>query len=259
MNIVHDISIVGYGVENGTKYWTVRNSWGSHYGENGFVRVIRGVNNIAIESDCAWATPVDTWTKRVTHKTTAAEKNDPKNDKYKKNGPYPQGFESEFLSTKNHGCRRVTKAAFVKGGEKKTEVMPWDEITVGALPDNLDWRNVNNTNFLSWTKNQHIPQYCGSCWAQGTTSALADRFNILLGDHNPTPIDLAAQVIINCQAGGSCNGGDPSGVYEYAFETGIPDVSCEQYIAKNLDGDSCSAMDICKDCRGPAPAEGHDG
>ena len=26
LNIVHDISVVGWGVENGTKYWTVRNS-----------------------------------------------------------------------------------------------------------------------------------------------------------------------------------------------------------------------------------------
>lgn len=82
LNIVHDISVVGYGIENGTKFWVVRNSWGTHFGESGFFRVVRGVNNIAIESDCSWATPKDTWTKQQLHQTTDVERNDPRNHKF---------------------------------------------------------------------------------------------------------------------------------------------------------------------------------
>jgi cathepsin X len=107
---------------------------------------------------------------------------------------------------------------------------------------------VSGQNFLSWSVNQHIPQYCGSCWAQGTLSALADRsvlradypltrharFQIAAGDQFPTlalsaqvappspspaaslPSPLRLQAIINCRAGGSCEGGNPAGVYEFA-------------------------------------------
>jgi cathepsin X len=37
---------------------------------------------------------------------------------------------------------------------------------------------------------------------------------------------LAPQVIINCKAGGSCNGGNSIYVYQFANEEGIPEETC---------------------------------
>jgi cathepsin X len=122
-----------------------------------------------------------------------------------------------------------------------------------TLPENWDWRNVNGTNFATISKNQHIPKYCGSCWAHGTTSALADRFQILNGV-KALPISLSTQVILNCQpGGGSCFGGNPLDVYEFAFKRGIPDDTCQQYIAHNSDAPLCTAIQICEDCMSPPP------
>jgi len=65
--------------------------------------------------------------------------------------------------------------------------------------------------------------------------------------------------MVNCNAGGTCNGGNPGGVYRYAYLHGVPDSTCMQYVAANLDKKSCEPMDICKDCKGPAPDVGDDG
>lgn len=52
----HAVEIIGYGTDNGVDYWTVRNSWGPNWGENGYVRLKRtystndvGICGLAIE------------------------------------------------------------------------------------------------------------------------------------------------------------------------------------------------------------------
>ena len=61
LDVTHEISIVGFGEENGLKYWLIRNSWGTRWGESGFMKLIRGKNNLGIESECSFAIPKDTW------------------------------------------------------------------------------------------------------------------------------------------------------------------------------------------------------
>jgi C1A family cysteine protease len=54
----HSVVLVGYGEENGLKYWKLQNSWGKDWGEDGFFRMVRGKDHTGIESICEAGTVV---------------------------------------------------------------------------------------------------------------------------------------------------------------------------------------------------------
>lgn len=58
-DIDHDVEVVGWGEDKEEgKYWIIRNSWGTYWGEMGFFRLPRGVNHMQIESDCWFVDPI---------------------------------------------------------------------------------------------------------------------------------------------------------------------------------------------------------
>ncbi|VDN04561.1 unnamed protein product [Thelazia callipaeda] len=46
----HAVKILGWGIEQGVPYWLVANSWNTDWGENGYFRILRGIDECGIES-----------------------------------------------------------------------------------------------------------------------------------------------------------------------------------------------------------------
>eukprot|EP01113_Clastostelium_recurvatum_P000922 TRINITY_DN103_c0_g1_i2.p1 TRINITY_DN103_c0_g1~~TRINITY_DN103_c0_g1_i2.p1 ORF type:complete len:311 (-),score=64.96 TRINITY_DN103_c0_g1_i2:101-976(-) len=127
---------------------------------------------------------------------------------------------------------------------KVVSPLPHTYIAPSAVPAAWDWRDANGTNFCTVSRNQHIPQYCGSCWAMGSTSALSDRISIMRRNHWPQ-IQISPQVLLNCGNAGTCNGGNPHSAYAWIAQHGIQDETCSPYLAAD---NPCNAEAICKNC-----------
>merc|ERR1712194_528135 len=139
--------------------------------------------------------------------------------------------------------------------------LPHTYLVQDAIPDNFSWARVDGKSYLTKQLNQHIPHYCGSCWAHGAISSLMDRIKIARKGQG-VDINLSIQYMLNCGAetAGSCHGGYHTGTFEVIKQKGfIPYETCQPYLACSAESEegfcphidtTCSPVNTCRTCSG---------
>lgn len=146
-----------------------------------------------------------------------------------------------------------------KQRENVKSPLPHTYLQTSHLPDKFTWADVDGVSYLTHSLNQHLPQYCGSCWAHGAISSLGDRIKIARKSQGDD-INLSIQFILNCggDVAGSCHGGYHTGVYELIQQMGfVPFDTCQPYLAcsdESTEGfcesvdTTCKKENICRTC-----------
>jgi cathepsin X len=117
---------------------------------------------------------------------------------------------------------------------------------ISWVPEEYDMRELS---LLTPTLNQHIPRYCGACWLHAAIHTINDRLKLAMIQAGVYTQDvmLARQVVLNCgnRIAGNCDGGTDFNVYVFVYKYGLPDDTCQTYIAQERD---CTFRGNCENC-----------
>ena len=158
------------------RFWIGRNCWGESWGNGGFVQIEMGVDAFGIESHCFWGTVAPSGSSSHRRNGGVDEEDD-------------RGLYRIRRSRRSHTpCR----CAMDIEGLSLPYRLPRSHMENADIPQSYDIRSIDGRNYAVMDKNQHIPVYCGSCWAFAAISALADRYALLYKQDAPL-FDLAIQ------------------------------------------------------------------
>ena len=164
--------------------------------------------------------------------------------------------KSEVWTPEQEDAAGIVRNNYVVG------TAPHETMSDDEVPDELNWCDKDGVNYCTENRNQHIPQYCGSCWAHGSISALGDRIKIARGGKG-IDINLSVQHVLNCGGVGSCNGGSTAGPYQWmhsiskktgtgvSYETSQPYLACSSDISTGICGAAdftCTPLNVARTC-----------
>ncbi|EYB95961.1 hypothetical protein Y032_0154g2965 [Ancylostoma ceylanicum] len=225
----HAVKVIGWGSENGTDYWLMANSWNTDWGEGGYFRIVRGVNNCGIEEEMRSAVLLACFTSSL---TLAQLRNNVKE-------PIPQVetntltgkaladyvnrnqnlFKAEFNGRENAYKDKVMDLKFVGRGFSGEEEYFSEDSSNADIPKSFDAR-------VHWPdcpsiRNIRDQANCGSCWALASTEAMSDR--VCIASEGAKKVLLSADDVLSCclTCRDGCEGGWPILAWRYFVEEGI--------------------------------------
>jgi len=142
---------------------------------------------------------------------------------------------------------------------KLTSPLPQDYLHDAILPDSFSWFDVDSehTNLLNLVRQSNGPYRCDSCWAFAITEIISDRYNImnwLAGNEQALEVNLSPQVLINAaELEGDCDGGYPGDAMKYLYDYGVPDETCQNYMAMNDPHKENPEYNVCYSCDHDGP------